>query len=358
MNTVLSDSDLKNKELQNCSYIKAIVMLIIVMNHCICIYALSNRGGWLPIPPHGDPPLVFELLNIWFASFMNSTFVMVSGYIYYAMKFEMGKYQKYGSFIANKAKRLIVPTIFISTVWIIPICVYALEFRTSDIIHNFVLGVFPRQLWFLLMLFWVFIIFAPFAKIIEKHFILGVLLVGGCYLFGKFGIKFTGGINYYRVFDGFQYILYFWVGFCLRKYGIRYLIKIPAIVYLALNIGTIVLSRMIVDIELPHMLDTILNLVIQPLVQLVGGMMAFMVLQKLLIRFQKRNKVLEFFTKHSFTVFLIHEQFIYLAVIWYEGTMSPYLFSLVTFAWVLPASMGVSFLLEKTKITRFLIGMK
>lgn len=358
MNTVYSDSDLKNKELQNCSYIKAIIMLIIVMNHCICIYALSNRGGWLPIPPHGKPPLVFELLNTWFASFMNSTFVMVSGYIYYAMKFERGKYQKYWPFIANKVKRLIVPTIFISVVWIIPICVYALEFTTPEIINSFALGIFPRQLWFLLMLFWVFVIFAIIDKIINKHFVLGALLVCGCYLFGKFGAKLTDGINYYRIFDGFQYIFFFWVGFCLRKYGIQYLIRMPVIIYLAFNIGTITLSRLIDNIELPHMLDTIKNIVIPPLVQLVGAMMAFVVLQKVLIQFKQGNKALDFFAKHSFTVFLVHEQLIYLAVIWYEGKISPYLFPIVTFAWVLPVSIGASLLLEKTRITRFLIGMK
>lgn len=128
-------------------------MLVIVINHCICIYALSNRGGWLPIQPRGESPLLFEWLNIWFSSFMNSTFVMVSGYIYYTMRFERDKYQKYWSFVVNKIKRLIVPTIFISVIWIIPICVYVFGFSTSDIIYNFVLGVLPRQLWFLLMLF-------------------------------------------------------------------------------------------------------------------------------------------------------------------------------------------------------------
>lgn len=289
---------------------------------------------------------------------MNPTFVLVSGYIYYAMRFERGKYQKYWPFVANKSKRLIVPTIFISVVWVIPVCVYAFGFTLSDIIHNFVLGVLPRQLWFLLMLFWVFVLFAPFAKIINKHFSLGVLFVGICYFIGKFGGKFTDGINYYRVLDGFQYILYFWVGFCLRKYGIQYLMKIPVLVYFALNIGTIVLNRFLVAVELPHVLRIIVDLAIPALIQLTGGIMAFIVLQKVFFRFQKENKALNFFTKYSFTVYLIHEEFIYLAVIWYEGMISPYLFPLVTFVWVLPASIGVSYLLQKTKITRFLIGMK
>ena len=45
MNKALGNSEIKKKKKKNCNYIKAIVMLIIVINHCICIYALSNRGG-------------------------------------------------------------------------------------------------------------------------------------------------------------------------------------------------------------------------------------------------------------------------------------------------------------------------
>lgn len=120
---------------------------------------------------------------------------------------------------------------------------------------------------------------------IEKHFGWGIFFVGLCYLIGKFGGEFTGGIDHYRILDGFQYILYFWAGFCLRKYGLRYLMKIPTIIYLALNIGTIFLNKLLTDMELPHMLGIIRNLFIPALVMLVGGMMAFVTLQKLFIKF-------------------------------------------------------------------------
>lgn len=310
------------------------------------------------MPPKAESPLLFEWLGLWFSSFMNYVFVIVSGYVYYAMRFERGKYERFLPFLWNKTKRLIIPAIFISIVWIIPICVYALNFSTKDVFINFVLGVFPRQLWFVLMLFWVFIIFAPVAKLIDKHFIIGILFVGFCYLVGKFGGKLTGGVNYYRILDGFQYVVYFWLGFSLRKYGIGRLLKIPAVCWIVINVFMIIFKEYIIRIEMPHMIDTAVNLAVPLLVQLSGGMMAFMVLQKLLMKFNPQGRFLSLVSKYGFPIFMIHEQFIYLAVIWYEGKLNPYVFSLITYIWVIALSLVIAYLLGKTKITRFLIGMK
>ncbi len=355
----ISKYDLQQKALKNCNNIRAIVMFIIIINHCIAVYALNNSGGgWLPVSPILESPKVFEWLGIWFSSFMNYAFVIVSGYVYYAMRFENGKYEKFLPFIWNKVKRLIIPAIFVSVIWIIPICIFALDFSIKEIVINFALGVFPRQLWFVFMLFWVFMIFAPLAKFADKNFILGVFFVGGCYLIGKFGGRLTNDVNYYRFLDGFQYVIYFWIGFCLRKYGISKLLKIPSVCWLAVNICMIIFKEYIMNVEMPHLLDVATNLVIPPLVQISGGMMAFMVLQKLLLKFNPQGKIISLFSKFSFPMFMIHEQFIYLAVIWYEGKINPYVFSLVTFVWVIIISFTVSYLLGKNKITRFLIGIK
>ena len=354
----MNKDTLQQKTLKNCNNIRAIVMLIIIINHCIAIYALKNKGGWLPTSPQAESPFIFEWLGMWFSSFMNYTFVIVSGYVYYAMRFEKGKYENYYHFIWNKTKRLIIPAIFISVIWIIPICLYTLDFTINDVIINFALGVFPRQLWFIFMLFWVFVIFAPFAKLVNKNFLLGVLFVGCCYLVGKFGGKLIGGVNYYRILDGFQYVVYFWIGFCLRKYGIDMLLKIPSICWIAVNIGFIIFKEYIMNVEMPYIFDVAINLIVPLLVQISGGMMAFMVLQKLLLKYNPQGKIISAFSKYSFPIFMIHEQFIYLAVIWYEGKMNPYVFSLITFIWVISISFIIAYLLGKNKITRFLIGMK
>ncbi len=351
--------DLNSKMLKNCNYIRAILMLIIIINHSISIYSLANRGGWLPgVSAIGYIPAIFEWLGIWFATFMNYAFVIVSGYIYYAMRFEHGKYQNFGRFVQNKAQRLLLPMAFISFIWVIPISIAVLNFGINDVIYNFLLGVFPRQLWFILMLFWVFVIFAPLAKLADKNFFLGVLCVIVFLFIGKFGSKLTGGVNYYRIFDGFSYVIYFYVGFCLRKYSVKIFLKIPSVVYLLANILFIALNEILNTLSFPHLIDTALNIGKAVLLGLSGGLMAFVVLQKLLLRFNGENKVMNLFSKYSFTIFMIHEQFIYLAVVWYEGKVDSYIFPLLTLLWVVPASLGISYLLGKTKVTMFLIGMK
>ena len=354
----IDQKTLQEDTLKNCNSIRAIVMIIIVINHCIAIYALNSYGGWLPIASPAFSPRIFEWIGTWFSSFMNYTFVIVSGYVYYAMRFEKEKYTKFFPFVANKAKRLLLPAAFISVLWIIPICMLVLDFGWKDIFYNFALGVFPRQLWFVFMLFWVFVIFAPFAKRINKSFILGLLFVGLCYLVGRFGIKITGGVNYYRIFDGFSYVVYFWVGFCLRKYGLHLLLKIPSLVWLAFNVIMIILQKFIIGLELPKLLSTASNLIVPLLVQLSGSMMAFMILQKILLKYKPKSKFLTVFAKYSFPIFMIHEQFIYLAVVWYEGKINPYVFPIITFVWVMVLSFVICYLLGKFKTTRLLMGMK
>ena len=144
-------------ELKNCTYSKTILMLIIVFYHS----ALMYRGGWG--------------LDAFLASFHLATFVLISGYLFYHVKFERRRYQKYLPFIGNKVKRLLVPYVFIATIWAAP--VYMHYYGMGTVVEKFVLGKEPAQLWFVLMLFWVFTIFWLISDFVNNHSILGFLIV-------------------------------------------------------------------------------------------------------------------------------------------------------------------------------------
>ena len=162
-------------------------------------------------------------------SFHIYAFTLISGYIFYYIKYEESGYQKYIPFIINKIKRLIIPYIFIATVWVVPINKILLP--NESIIEKFVLGVSPRQLCFLLMLFWVFAIFWLISDLAAQNSILAGVMISILYCAGIFAPAV------YCLNRGLQYLLFFYTGFLIRKcnLGNKVLYRIPSVIYFIVN---------------------------------------------------------------------------------------------------------------------------
>ena len=60
-------------------------------------------------------------------------------------------------FIIYKIKRLLVPYIFISAIWAIPIGQLFYHYSIWELTKRYLLATAPSQLWFLFMLFWCFV---------------------------------------------------------------------------------------------------------------------------------------------------------------------------------------------------------
>ena len=131
-----------DRSLKNCNAIKAVLMLCVVLYHSVLILA---GGGWGPIEP-ANTFAFFKYLSKWLGTFHIYGFTMVSGYIYYFMRIEKGCYDHYGSFLKKKAYRLLVPYLFIALVWVMPVHIYF--YGTEGLLHKFLLGINPSQLWF------------------------------------------------------------------------------------------------------------------------------------------------------------------------------------------------------------------
>ena len=82
-------------------------MLLVVLDHSAAFWT----GNWFT----KDPVFLAKGLVI-LSRYLNTVhireFALVSGYIFYYIKYEKGGYQKFTSFIANKAKRLLIPYVF------------------------------------------------------------------------------------------------------------------------------------------------------------------------------------------------------------------------------------------------------
>lgn len=201
----------------------------------------------------------------------------MSGYIYAFLKFEKGKYRKLSSFAANKAKRLLIPYVFALIVWVAPWHWFYFHSSMSDFIKKYVLGCNPSQLWFLLMLFFVFIIAYFVGGMIKSRPLLGLVLSLVLYGIGVVGQSLIG--NYYQIFTACTYFIFFTVGMLFRCYGTEKLKQIPIIVYVIVDIVLFLISNIITDIDITAI--KVLNLGILLVLHIVGAIMAFTVLLKI-----------------------------------------------------------------------------
>ena len=347
-NKILKNIKLKrSEELNNCTPIKAILMLIIVLYHSMIIYA--DGGVWGPCTRADEAPFIGYIAE-WMNTWHIYAFVLISGYIFYYIKYEKGGYQKYLPFLKNKTLRLLVPYVFIATVWIAPVNAFLLP--NESIIQKFVLGTSPRQLWFLLMLFWVFAIFWLISNIVNKKPLLGSIIVCIAYCIGLLAP------SYYCLNLGLQYLLFFYIGFMMRKFdlGNKILYKIPSIVFLIVDIGLFAVCEFLGNGE--GIIYKVLNLGCSVVLHAVGAVSAFVLLQKFVNRFLQGNKVIDFFGKHSMVIYLVHQQLIYFIIGWFNGIVTPVVLVMINFVFSLTVSTIFSVLMHKTRVTRLLVGSK
>jgi hypothetical protein len=245
--------------------------------------------------------------------------------------------------------------VFVATVWVAPFAVYFFKCDIYEIIKNFILGTSPNQLWFLLMLFCLFVIFYPLSGFFARKNILGAVAVLIIYGIGIIGSSFIP--NVFQVFRACAYLPMFWMGFKIRQYGSVFLRKIPVIVWIAVDIALFIIVQYIGDFD--GALFTLLKLGFEFLLHIIGAIMSFIILQKLADRIDWKNSLLfGRLSKNSMTVYLFHQQIIYLLIYWLNGRLNPYVHAAVNFFGALLISLLISFVLMKTKWTRMLVGEK
>lgn len=316
---------------------------------CSSTACVFSEGGWGPCEPHASAP-IFGYIAGWLGSFAMSAFTLISGYLFCYIKCENGGYKKYLPFIINKVKRLLVPYVFISIVYVVPIHIYF--FGVDDVINAFVLGEAPEHLWFLLMLFWVFVLFAPMADFIYKHSILGGTVICA-FLCVSMVLP-----NFYQIATALRYSAFFYIGFFLYKNDLisGLLDKIPAVVYIVMDL---ILYALNIYISKDNgMMFKLLNIGLNLVLNIFGAVAAFIVLQKFVATYLAGNMFLSFLSKHSMTVYLVHQPIIFFTIELLNGAVSPVVIVMMSFILSLGLSIAFSLLISKTKITRFLVGHK
>jgi fucose 4-O-acetylase-like acetyltransferase len=337
-------------ELKNVGFVKTFLMITVVAYHSILFW----NGNWFYEEPVYAAPLL-SVLSKWLNSFHVSGFTLVSGYIFSYIFYEKKGYSNFKSFVGKKCKRLLIPYFFVTFLWIIPVSYPFYHFSSKDIFTKYVLGVSPSQLWFILMLFNVFVIAYPVFTIIKNKLWIAMPIAVLLYGVGIVGEQIIP--NYFQIFSAFKFFSYFVIGVFLRFYKNKFRITFGVLTGLLFIHGiTFALSFQIS--EQKGMLFSILQIGVRYLMCSLGAFNAFYLLQKIASKINLEGKVFVNLSKCSMTVFLFHQQLIYLPLYLLNGKINPYFHSGINFVFSVSISLLISSILLHFKVTKFMIGEK
>lgn len=343
-----------NNELNNCTFIKTILMVLIVLYHSILFWS----ENWFLVV--GTPVFQCQLLKylaVWLNSFHIYTFSLVSGYIFFYVKDEQKRYRDFLSFLKNKTKRLIIPYFFVSLIWVIPAKIFFRESFFIPALLDVFLGIGCAQLWFLLMLFFVFIIAYALYPIIESNnkiimFFLFLILLQ-CSLLGTVQ-KIP---NYFQINNVLKHLPLFVLGMKLRQNKTCWLRNIPVWLYVLADIFLCIVFILLKN-KTDNSIIAVMLIVIGILLNFVGALMFFFVTQKIIGSRNFYKNVFPFFFKRSMVVYLFHQQIVYFSLWIFNGKINPYFHATVNFFFAFLISILIGSFLMHFKYTRFLLGEK
>lgn len=194
--------------LENTVFVKTVLMILVIFCHAIDFWT----GIWFTENPI-IPSEHLSLLANYIGSFHVYCFVLASGYLF-AFKVNKDGYNNYYQFIAKKAKRLLVPYVFVTIIWVAPISAYFFNWDLGYVVKKYLFAIDPSQLWFLWMLFGVFVITWPMRKVLIDKPVVGWLISIVFYGIGIVGKRIIP--NIFCIWTACQYVLFFFIGMRIR----------------------------------------------------------------------------------------------------------------------------------------------
>ena len=326
-------------------------MFLVVLYHSTLFY---TGVDWFI----GKPLYVVEYFK-WFVDWSHTfrmyAFTLVAGYLYFYLRYEKDKYQYMKDFFINKLKRLIVPYVFVCYCWVIPVAYLFFDYSVDVILKKYILATAPNQLWFLWMLFDVFMLVYFLSDVIYRSNVVSIIISFAGISIGVVGGKLLP--NVFCIWTGFSYIAYFILGCKIRQYGSDRLKRLGVIIWILAHTGLYVVVTYLKSFN--GLLFKISGFGLTVILQLIGAVMAFLVLQKLAGYVDlKNNELIKCFSQISMPIFLLHQQLIYFSISLFNGLVNPYVNAIINVVFAIVGSAIITKLLYKVRLCRMLMGEK
>lgn len=335
---------------QDINIIRTYAIIGIVMWHCFfCPYLCWGFFDSSLIPT----TRYFSIFSGFFIpDALMPVFTFLSGYLFYYLYVEKGKYREWKDFVWKKTKRLVIPFFTIGTA----ITLTAPLRSVSQLIYGE-----GNHLWYAMMLFWCFLFAWTVFKINSKWITYFSALLSFAYMISAHGNTWYFGIQYglklpLGMHHAIFYYIYFYMGCMVFKYrkllSERLLKSRGAILTAALYTFVFVVSKLGIKYV------SVTFVLVKPFI--------FCILLWMLVNFSLRkgyihsSKFVDNISKYGFGIYVFHEW-----IAWdvsHISLVTEYLeqhyliFPFVYFFSIFVISYILTHLCLKTKVGRFLLA--
>lgn len=337
-------------EIKTISTMKTMMMILVVIYHCAAL--------WMPVGWFNQAPKIrsdiLGMLAEWLNYIHIYSFTFASGWLFYYSYIERKNTKNFTPILKKRFKRLIIPYIIVSIIWLLPFEIVYFHPTAGTLINKFVLGTSPRQLWFLLMLFNVNLLFVVAKSFLNRlkigvHFIAGsafLYIIGiGASLLIRIGIP-----NFFQILTAVRYLLFFYLGYCFRKYGSKLLSKMNVCLSAFANI---VLFSVLQFIKYNYIeIGAYMTVLLKPILCISGIVLSYRVASLLCNNgfFQKYKHMKMFFEKDAFGIYMFHQQIIWIIInILNRESVWPFFTFIVCFLLSMMCSIAITEILRKIR---------
>lgn len=340
-----------HQTLNHTGFIKTILMLLVFVDHACAFWT----GAWF-----ADEPAISSqelgLLSSLLGSFHVYAFALVSGYLF-TYRLRKGGYEAWLPFLRKKAKRLILPYLFATPLWVAPVSAYFFQWDFSRLFMKYVLCVNPSQLWFLWMLFDVFAMVWPLKALLLKSPRIGWAAAMALYCVGLAGKRFLP--NVFCIWTACQYVPFFYAGMRIRQKEERAagFDPISGKWFVWLIAFTALLAAVLFTGRRSDARVAPIHSVLEFFLHLVGAVSAFAALRALSSRVPwQKSKLFQALSSYAMPMYLFHQQIIYFSIRWLNGRVTPWLNAGINFLMAFFGSFLISALLMRWPAARKLMG--
>lgn len=341
------------KQLSEVTIIRPVTILFLIVVHSFAIYT----GSWGKPEGISDVKAYFWIGKLAFSS-MLEMFVFISGYLFAFQLYDLKKEYTLKKLVYDKFKRLVVPSIVFSTIYMAIFQVDSVSIFKS--LYDILNGV--AHLWFLPMLFWCFVCTWFLLKIkISDEIKLIILFILSILSFVPLPFRLTNTL---------YYLFYFYLGIYIFKhkdYIVKNIIFMRSIcIILLLFVITFVLFTILrenlqID-SCDNVVYKIFLLSVNNLVKMVYaslGVLSFYYIVMFALKkgYEVSGRIVKL-NYICFGIYIIHQfilEFLYYKIGLSE-LMGSYWLPWVAMLITLISSAGFALVLRATKVGRLLIG--
>lgn len=333
-----------NNTLYEVIHVRLFLILALVFYHAFAIFS----GAWEPIDGYPNVQ-VYNIMDELSYACLLETFVFISGYILgYQVRKKGEEYIQTRGFIIKKIKRLLVPSILFSVLYIL---LFGKGDRSAlSTLYEVCSG--AGHMWFLPMLFWCFLLVYIFKRLKVSN---GILLIITPLLICLSAIPLP-----FRLGSAMYYFPFFWGGYCVKKYNLNWSYKVR-------TLFPIIAACFVLAFILKLNLDAfyivgggnvvkIINVMMSLFCRFVCAVLGIYLLMIAALKFANARQLLKssaFITLSDccFGVY-IFQQFVLVFIERTElpSNISPYIYPWMCFLIALITSLVLTILVRKTKI--------